>query len=78
MSSRIVDCVCCPASELGLITDAYRAAVYKVAVSLVHTASGVDLAGVNGLVGSLPNFFVFINVFRFPTPRLIFTGQDQD
>ena len=50
MSSRIVDCVCCPASELGLITDAYRAAVYKVAVSLVHTASGVDLAGVNGLV----------------------------
>ena len=78
MSPRIVNCVCCPASGLGLITDAYRATVYKVAVPLVHTASGVDLAGVNGLIRSLPDFLIFIFILRFPAPRLIFTGQDED
>jgi hypothetical protein len=45
-----------------------------VAVPLVHTASGVDL----GLIRSLPDFLIFIFILRFPAPRLIFTGQDED
>ncbi len=62
----------------GLITDAYRASVYKVAVAFVHTSGGVDLAGVNGLAGSLPDILIFLYILCLPAPRLLFTRQDED